>query len=246
MASRFKPLIKAFGASDGIKFYFQFKGNSYGSFFSNQYGASFHLRKNFSDQYTFNQVFIDDQYKIEFPFIPKTIIDGGANIGLSSAYFAHRYPEASIVAVEPSANNFEVLQKNIAAFPKVKGLNKGIWNKEVHLHIINEGENDNAFMVEETSAETKEAIPAISIERIMKLEGWETIDILKLDIEGSEKEVFELNYEYWLPRTRAIIIELHDHMRPGASKALFKAISQYNFSFTMQHENLIFVNKALL
>jgi FkbM family methyltransferase len=147
--------------------------------------------------------------------------------------------------VEPSSGNFEVLLKNIAAFPKVKGLNKGIWNKDVHLHIINVGENDNAFMVEETSAASADALPAVCIETIMRTEGWETIDILKLDIEGSEKEVFELNYEYWLPRTRAIIIELHDHMRPGASKALFKAISQYDFSFTMQHENLIFINQAL-
>jgi FkbM family methyltransferase len=245
MASRFKPLIKAFGSADGIKFYLQFKANPYGSFYSSRYGAHFHLRKNFSDRYTFNQVFVDDQYRIKFPFEPKTIIDGGANIGLASAYFAHKYPEAKIVAVEPSAGNFEVLLKNIAAFPKVKGLNKGIWNKDVHLHIINVGENDNAFMVEETSAASADALPAVCIETIMRSEGWETIDILKLDIEGSEKEVFELNYEYWLPRTRAIIIELHDHMRPGASKALFKAIGQYDFSFAMQHENLIFVNQAL-
>ncbi len=245
MASRFKPLIKAFGVSDGIKFYLQFKGKPYGDFYSKLYGAQFHLRNNFSDRYTFNQVFIDDQYRIDFPFIPKTILDGGANIGLSSAYFAHRYPSASIVAIEPSANNFEILQINIEAFPQVKGLNKGIWNKEVYLHIVNKGENDNAFMVEETTADSKEALAAISIESIMRNEGWDTIDILKLDIEGSEKEVFEQNYEYWLPRTRAIIIELHDHMRPGASKALFKAISQYDFSFTMQHENLIFINKNL-
>lgn len=245
MASRFKPLIKAFGLGDGIKFYLQFKAVPHGSFYSSKYGASFFLRKNFSDRYTFNQVFVDDQYRLSFPFEPKTIIDGGANIGLAAAYFAHKYPAANIVAVEPSAGNFEVLQKNIAAFPKVKGLNKGIWNKDVHLHIINKSENDNAFMVEETTADAPDALPAISIESILRSQGWETIDILKLDIEGSEKEVFEAGYEYWLPRTKAIIIELHDHMRAGASKALFNAIGKYDFSFNMQHENLIFINRQL-
>jgi hypothetical protein len=79
----------------------------------------------------------------------------------------------------------------------------------------------------------------------MRSEGWDTIDILKLDIEGSEKEVFEAGFEYWLPRTKAIIIELHDHMRAGASKALFNAIGKYDFSFNMQHENLIFINRQL-
>lgn len=80
----------------------------------------------------------------------------------------------------------------------------------------------------------------------MREQGWATIDILKLDIEGSEKEVFESNYAYWLPRTRAIFLEMHDQMRKGASKAVFKAISEFNFSFSMNHENLIFINQDLV
>jgi len=48
MASRFKPLIKAFGPADGIKFYLQFKAVPHGYFHSAKYGASFFLRKNFS------------------------------------------------------------------------------------------------------------------------------------------------------------------------------------------------------
>jgi hypothetical protein len=76
----------------------------------------------------------------------------------------------------------------------------------------------------------------------MREQNWNSIDILKVDIEGSEKEVFELNYENWLPKCKAIVIELHDNMKQGTSKSVFKAISQYNFSFEMQDENLIFIN----
>jgi hypothetical protein len=92
-------------------------------------------------------------------------------------------------------------------------------------------------------ADTPGCIPAYSIASIVKEMNWSTIDLLKLDIEGSEKEVFEKNYESWLPQTKMIIIEVHDHMRKGAAKSVFAATNKYNFSFSMNHENLIFINQ---
>ena len=80
----------------------------------------------------------------------------------------------------------------------------------------------------------------------MEEQGWDTLDVLKLDIEGSEKEVFEKNVEEWLPFTKMLIIEIHDNMRKGASKSVFTAISKYDFTFTMHHENLVFLNQHLM
>ena len=59
------------------------------------------------------------------------------------------------------------------------------------------------------------------------------IDIMKIDIEGSEKELFESNYESWLPKVKTLIIELHDHMRKGA------ALSKYNFSLAVKGEDIV-------
>jgi hypothetical protein len=72
------------------------------------------------------------------------------------------------------------------------------------------------------------------------------LDIVKLDIEGAEKAVFESNYEDWLPKTRLLIIELHDRMQPGSSKALFNALTRYNFSCETKWENLLLYNNDLL
>ena len=242
MASRFKKMVKAFGLSDAVKLYARVKFKPHGMLRASAYRAPFYLRPDTSDYYTFDQVFLRDQYNIRFPFEPRTIVDAGANIGLASVYFAHKYPEASIVAIEPSRDNFESILKNTAAYPQVHAYCKGLWNKDVHLEITNTDGVNNAFMVSETNTDNPNALPAVSIETIMKEQGWETIDILKVDIEGSEKEVFESNFAYWMPRTKAIIIELHDHMRSGASKAVFHATSQFNFSCEMQDENLIFIN----
>ncbi len=243
MFRRFKPLIRAFGIKDGVFFYCHLLFKKFGKFPSSRYGQVFHLRKNFSDKYTFTQVFLDQQYAIPVSFAPRTIIDGGANIGLSTAYLAHRFPQATVVAIEPSLGNFQMLEKNTRSFTKIKGHHKGIWCRDAILTIINKADHDNAFMVEEVAEAGPDAFPAISIATIMKEQGWEQIDILKLDIEGSEKEVFSSGYAEWLPKTRLIIIELHDHMRKGASSAVFKAVGEYRFSFSMQHENLIFLNE---
>lgn len=245
MASRFKKMVKAFGLADAIKLYIQVKIKPHGSITAHKYKAPFHLRPNTSDYYTFDQVFLRDQYHINIPFSPKTIIDAGANIGLAAVYFSHRYPNASIIAIEPSKENFEQVKKNIEQYPQIKAICSGVWNRDVHLAIINTEGVKNAFMVAETTPDNPNAVSAISIETIMRNEGWYTIDILKMDIEGSEKEVFESSYEYWLPKTRMLIIELHDNMKNGTSKSLFAAISKYDFSFDMRDENLIFTNTSI-
>ena len=72
------------------------------------------------------------------------------------------------------------------------------------------------------------------------------LDILKIDIEGAEHELFKNNYDTWLPNTRCLIIELHDRMRNRSSQNFFKAISKYDFSYSHQGENLVFINNNKL
>ena len=72
-------MVKAFGLFDAIKLYGQVKIQPYGKLQASNYKGSFHLRKDTSDYYTFDQIFLRDQYNIHFPFEPKTILDAGAN-----------------------------------------------------------------------------------------------------------------------------------------------------------------------
>jgi FkbM family methyltransferase len=245
MSSRIKNLIREFGAIDGVKFYFRLKIKRMGWFKSSKKKIHFFLRSNTTDSGTFGQVFIDKQYEIHYSFEPKTIIDAGANIGLSALYFADRFPKAMIIALEPDKDNFEIALQNTKNNNRIKMMRKGIWNKNTFLEIIDSNADKNSFMVKESDISTSTTIEATNIETILNQEGWSTIDILKIDIEGSEKELFSSNYEKWLPLTKLIFIETHDKMKKGCSKAIFKAISQYNFYFTMKHENLIFINEDL-
>ena len=76
---------------------------------------------------------------------------------------------------------------------------------------------------------------------------WRHIDILKLDIETSEKKVFLDNYESWLPKTKMVIIELHDFMEEGCSRSFFTAINKTftNYEYMIKGENTAIINNDL-
>ncbi|HPA22896.1 MAG TPA: FkbM family methyltransferase [Ferruginibacter sp.] len=245
MSSRIKNLIKEFGFADGNLFYFRLKTHKLGWFKSAKKKMKFFLRNNGTDAGIFGQVFIDGQYEIPISFKPKTIIDAGANIGLAALYFADKFPISKIVALEPDKDNFDVAIKNTENNPNITVLQKGVWDKDTYLEIIDTTVSKDAFMVKESNQKSANSIEAITIDTIMQQQGWTGIDILKVDIEGSEKELFSANYQKWLPVTKVIFVEVHDGMKKGSSKAVFNATSKYNFSFSMKHENLIFINEDL-
>lgn len=204
-------------------------------------GHPLSLRKGTSDLPTFYDVFHAGQYNIDFPKEAKNIIDCGANIGLGTVFFKNRYPAATVVAIEPESSNYELLKKNVSPYANVHCIQSGIWNRDTHLEITNiDTAAKWAFMTEERDAPSPATIPAISIDTICQQFGMDTIDILKVDIEGSEKELFEKNYGNWLPKVKILIIELHDHMRAGTAQSVLSAVSTREFSMYMQGENLVF------
>jgi hypothetical protein len=74
--------------------------------------------------------------------------------------------------------------------------------------------------------------------------GHQRVDILKLDIEGAELELFGPGCEQWLPLVDILIVELHDRFRSGCSRAFYKAITNFNFRQEVRGENLFIRLKA--
>jgi FkbM family methyltransferase len=244
--SRFSSLKKHLSFGEAIAFYFKMKTGRWNDFRLKKLRHPFVLRNNPYDFATFDEVLLREEYNIQPGFEPKTIIDGGANIGLTAVYFASRFPNAEILSVEPDKDNFKMLVENARHYPNIIPVNCGIWNRKINLTIIDKWEGNNAFTVEETTKEIPGSIPAVTVGDLRRQQQWNTIDILKLDIEGSEKNVFESNYEDWLRHVKILIIELHDRIKHGCSDTVFEALSQYNFSKEIKGENHIFCNRDLL
>lgn len=202
------------------------------------------LRYNTSDIDVFYQVFYHNYYAFNYStFLPnvKTIVDAGANIGMASVYFKNLFPDASIISIEPEGSNYEMLRKNTEKYSNINCIKAGIWNKSCPLKVTDKYEYGNwGFVVEEIATEAESNVKGISIPDLMHLYNLEEIDILKMDIEGSELEVFQENYD-WLSKVNMLIIETHDFMRKGTSTALFKAVINYDFAVYTCRENLVFI-----
>jgi hypothetical protein len=70
------------------------------------------------------------------------------------------------------------------------------------------------------------SVTAVTLTDVMRDHGLEKIDLLKLDIEGCEKEIFE-NSDPWIENVQAICLELHDRFKAGCSRAFYKAVDDF-------------------
>jgi FkbM family methyltransferase len=116
---------------------------------------------------------------------------------------------------------------------------KGLWHQSTWLDIVDAGLGNWGFIVKETSNPTSNSVEATSINDLLHTYQWNSIDLLKVDIESSEVELLKHNYENWIPKTKTLLIELHDRMRPGCSKAVFSTLVKYDFSLDHVGENVI-------
>ena len=209
------------------------------------YGQPISVRLGTSDLSVFQGVFLDGAYDLAFLNLnPKIIIDGGANVGFTSIFLVHAYPQARIFAIEPEESNFQMLLRNTKFYPNIVPIHAAIWHREGKLQVKNPNAEKWAFQVTERTKETHlETIDALTIDKLLTIAKTNTIDILKLDIEGAEIELFSANYENWLEKTNVIIIELHDRFRKGCSETFYNATNRYNFQKEERKEHVILFKK---
>ena len=187
------------------------------------------LRAGDSDGVIFGQVMIDWQYNPPEVEDVRLIVDCGANIGLSSLYFARRYPNAKILAIEPDPDNYAMLVRNTRHVAAIHSVHGAVWPRRTTLSIVDPTRSAASKSVMEGAGQGPGSIGSVQLDDVVAEHG--TIDILKIDIEGSEKALFEdPSSEVWLANTRVIYAELHDWMKPGSSRAFYRAITRFDFS----------------
>jgi hypothetical protein len=111
------------------------------------------MRAGTSDLWVFDQIFLYKEMEADFGQNIASIIDAGANIGLTSVYFANRFPNAQILALEVDRQNFELLIENTRPYANIKPLLNGLWNRRANLIIDNPDEYPWAFTVSEADAQ---------------------------------------------------------------------------------------------
>ena len=182
---------------------------------------------NSSDLDVFRQIFLFEEYAAlrDIPS-PRIILDLGANVGYSSAYFLSCFPAASVLAVEPDPANVDILRKNLAQYgERAKLLRGAVWAHKSRLKLsrgtFGDGREWATQVVDKQDDENSEGVEGFDIPTLLGMTGSECVDLLKIDIEGSELHLFSCSSRSWLPKVKNICVELHgDDCRMAFMSAL--------------------------
>ena len=210
------------------------------------------IRPYTSDGKTFEQIFIRNEYEcvVEiyrqfFPDPAETIIDCGANIGLASIWFFLRYPGTSFTVVEPFRESADLAEMNFnqCGLNKYTMLHGGVWNRDTTLmlnRVFRDGK-EWSISLEESKGENRN-INGYSLSKIVaNIQG--NIDILKIDIEGAEKVIFEDETATdFLHKVKCIAIEIHDEL--FIREKIYSVLKENNFFYYNTGELTIAINRS--
>ena len=162
------------------------------------------------------------------------IIDCGANIGLASLYYARQYPHARLTAIEADPTLAAMCERNLArnGCTQFDVKAAAAWTSHGETEFICEGA-DSGMLASLGSPVTGTArmVPAVRLHDYLN----DTVDLLKIDIEGAELPVLE-DCAGLLDNVRALAIEVHEfdptHRQTGA---IIELLGRAGFTFAMSN-----------
>jgi len=186
------------------------------------------VRLGTSDAEVYRDTFLEQQYKYPTAFSPRTIVDIGANCGMTSVFYANRYPNATVVAVEPEASNYAALLLNTRPYSNIVPIQAALWSTDGQVEVFPPWPYWKRWGKWGFRVRKGNGCRALTLTTLMREVGIDTVDILKIDVEGAELEIFSSCD--WMEKVRLLAIELHDRDCPGCSEAVNAAARHHQKS----------------
>jgi FkbM family methyltransferase len=170
------------------------------------------------------------------------IIDGGANVGFAALYFASAFPETVILAVEPSEVSIGMLKRNCAGMEAIRPIHGAIWSGREGVSLKSEPGECWGDHVEAGGL-----IPSMRLEDLIAMIPNARPLIIKLDIEGAEREVCAASRDV-LRQAACLVIEPHDWLRPGGGclSPLYDALQGREMDTFLLGENLVLIESGVV
>jgi FkbM family methyltransferase len=166
------------------------------------------VRLRTTDLHVILQVYDEGEVVPPVEVSPLTVLDAGANVGITTGFFLDTFPEARVLALEPDPENIEALRRNVDD-ERVVLVSGGLWDKQANLTIANPESASWARQVREVDEEHQGAIRAFTIQGLAAQIGVSHFDVLKIDIEGAEARVLDERFRTDFEAARMVFIEAH-------------------------------------
>lgn len=193
----------------------------------------------FTDQASFlkttDEIFIKKLYEYRSSATHPIIFDCGANIGLSVLFFKRIFPNATVIAYEPEPETFEVLKANVEAHDliNVQLHQSAVWTHDGSIYFVQEG-GESSHILSEKDGSSPIANEVKCVRLRTELEKYESIDFLKIDIEGAEVEVMK-DIAPVLSRCNNVFVEYHSFEgQPQQLSTIIDPLVKAGFRYKIQ------------
>lgn len=185
---------------------------------------------------TYKELFETNIYRFQPSDEARTILDCGANMGLSVLYFALNYPDHKIIAFEADPEIFNILKENVETFglKNVVLHQKAVWHKHEILNFFSDGGMGGRLGDAHRKGSVTE-VEAVPLSEFIT----DDLDFLKIDIEGAEGIVLN-SCKGILSKARHIFFEYHNSIKdPQTLHELLQLVYESGFTYYIKESAVI-------
>ncbi|WP_433665902.1 FkbM family methyltransferase [Nocardia sp. CA-136227] len=194
------------------------------------------VRRNQSDLLILWQIFLHRYYELDQVYaldseidVLDTVVDLGGNTGQAAAYFTARYRPRRLLTVEPITESRQVLHRNrslsgldwivedcavAGAAGELEFAVSAFWDTCTAVPEVYELRRSRPWRLENSLARPPRILPARTVDELLDRHGLDHVDLLKVDVEGSEADIFAAPRP-WMDAVDRIVLEIHDKYIDG-------------------------------
>lgn len=190
------------------------------------------------------EIFVDGEYDWKEADVPQIIVDLGAHTGNTAVYFHLQYPLAKIYAVEASPHTFSELRENVKRYPAIIPIFGAVASEDGTITFFESKSSLGSSLRRRSTADEKVVVPSFTLTSLFERYGLTRVDLLKIDIEGGEEnlfvetppEIFSHNY----------MIEVHGDLmerQVDYAKTYFRAFKCRELALPQTGRKLLYARK---
>lgn len=158
----------------------------------------------------YEEFFVERVYDVLPLENQRVVLDIGANVGLWTKYILSKQA-GKVFCFEPNLKAIDHLKKTLASDSNTTVVDKAVYKERATLQFyIDDANSLVSSLIPESGKAPSYNVDAITLEDAINITGHQTIDLVKIDIEGAEFDIIDNLSQAVADRIDSFLIEFHD------------------------------------